>query len=295
MRLPFLDRVRQGCLVADGAWGSMLIERGLAVGRAPETWTLERPDDITALGREYVEAGAEIITTNTFGGSPVRLGQHGLGDRVHDVNRRGVELARAAAAGRAYVSASVGPTGLMLQPLGDADPAVVEEGYREQIRALAASGTDVICIETMTDLVEATLAVRAARTVAPGLPIMATMTFDLTPRGPFTMMGVPVARAVEGLAAAGASIVGANCGNGVDAMAEVARAFQECTSLPIAVRPNAGLPERRGGRLVYLESPERFADAAAALVDRGIAIVGGCCGTTPAHIRALAARLRRGA
>ena len=292
MTVPFLERVRRGPVIADGAWGSMLIERGLAVGRAPETWTLERPDDITLLAREYVEAGAEIITTNTFGGSPIRLGQHGMADRVHDVNRRGVELARAAAAGRAYVSASVGPTGLILQPLGDADPAAVERGYREQIQALAASGADVICIETMTDIVEATLAVRAARTVAPDLPIMATMTFELTPRGPFTMMGVSVERAVTGLADAGVSVVGANCGNGVDAMAEVARAFQACTSLPIAVRPNAGLPERHGDRLVYLESPERFAAAAAALVGRGISIVGGCCGTTPAHIRALAGRVR---
>jgi 5-methyltetrahydrofolate--homocysteine methyltransferase len=293
MRAAFLDRVRRGPVIGDGAWGTMLIERGLAIGRAPETWTLERPGDISALAREYVEAGAEIITTNTFGGSPTRLGQHGLGARLYDVNRRGVELARAAAGERAYVSASVGPTGLLLRPLGDADPAAVEDGYREQIRALAAGGADVICIETMTDLGEATLAVRAARAVAPALPVMATMTFDLTPRGPFTMMGVPVERAVTGLAEAGASIVGANCGNGVDAMAEVARAFRACTALPIAVRPNAGLPERRGGRLVYLESPEHFAEAAAALIDRGIAIVGGCCGTTPAHIRALSARIQR--
>jgi 5-methyltetrahydrofolate--homocysteine methyltransferase len=183
---------------------------------------------------------------------------------------------------------------LLLRPVGDADPSDVQDGFVRQIDALASAGVDVICIETMTDLAEATLAVRAARVVAPDLAVMATMTFDLTPRGPFTMMGVSVERAVTGLAEAGASIVGANCGNGIDAMAEVARAFQACTSMPIAVRPNAGLPERRGGRLVYLESPERFADAAAALFDRGIAIVGGCCGTTPAHIRALSARMRNG-
>ncbi len=290
--LPFIERVRRGAVIADGAWGSMLLARGLAAGHAPETWTLERPDQIVALAREYLDAGAEIITTNTFGGSRLRLRQHGLEARGDEINRRGVELIRDTVDGRAYVSASVGPCGLLLQPLGDADPAQVEDGFRRQITTLASAGADVICIETMTDLVEATAAIRAARTVAPALPVIATMTFDMARRGPFTMMGVSVEQAVSGLTAAGAAIVGANCGNGVEAMRMVAAAFKQHARVPIAMRPNAGLPEQRGSQLVYLETPERFAEGAAAIVESGIAIVGGCCGTTPDHIRALATRVK---
>jgi methionine synthase I (cobalamin-dependent) len=294
MRLsPFMERVQRGRVIADGAWGSMLLDRGLPAGAPPESWTLHRPEEIAALAREYVDAGAEIITTNTFGGSPARLRQHGLENRCDEINRRGVELAAAAAGGRAYVSASVGPSGVMLRPLGDADPADVEDGFRRQVRALASAGADVICIETMTDLVEATLAVRAARAVAPHLPVIATMTFDITRRGPFTMMGVSVEQAVAGLTAEGASIVGANCGNGVEEMREVASAFFSRRTVPIALRPNAGLPEQTEGRLVYRETPDRFAEAAAALF-AGAAIVGGCCGTSPRHIQALARLLRRG-
>jgi 5-methyltetrahydrofolate--homocysteine methyltransferase len=284
---PLLVRLRRGGLVADGAWGSVLLARGLPPGHPPEAWTLDRPHTIKALAREYLDAGAELVTTNTFGGSPSRLRLHHLDDRLDEVNRRGVEIVRGAVAGRAYVSASIGPSGLLLKPFGEADPGAIEEGFRRQASVLASAGADAICIETMTDLIEASCAIRAARAAAPGVPIVATMSFDLTPRGPHTIMGVSVAQAARGLADAGADIVGANCGTGVDAMIEVARAFQASTSLPIAIRPNAGLPERQGERLVYRETPERFAAAAVALLAGGIAIVGGCCGTTPAHIRAL--------
>jgi len=289
---PLLARLRRGGLIADGAWGSMLLARGLPAGHPPETWTLERPEMIDALAREYLDAGAAIVTTNTFGGSPSRLRLHRLEDRLDEVNRRGVEVVRAAVGGRAYVSASIGPSGVLLQPFGDADPAVIEEGFRRQASVLAAAGADAICIETMTDLAEATCAIRAARAAAPGVPVIATMTFDLTPRGPHTIMGVSVARAARGLADAGADVVGANCGTGVEAMLEVARAFRAATSVPIAIRPNAGLPDRQGDRLVYRETPERFAAAAVGLLADGIAIVGGCCGTTPSHVRALVSAWR---
>lgn len=290
---PFTERVHSGFLVGDGAWGSMLLSRGLPPGQAPERWNLERPEAITELAREYLDAGAEILTTNTFGASPMRLARHGLGDRVTRVNEAAVRLVRAVCAGRAYVSASVGPCGSLLRPFGDADPAEVASGYEQQIGVLAEAGADLICVETMTDIAEAEIAVRAARTIAPAAPVIATMTFDLTPRGPFTVMGVSVAVAAARLEAAGASVVGANCGNGVDAMLEVAHAFRSATALPIAVRPNAGLPQRRDGKLVYLETPDRFAGAAVRLLEDGVSVVGGCCGTTPAHIEALA-RLSKG-
>ena len=285
--LPFLDRLRAGPLIGDGAWGTMLLSRGLPAGQAPESWTLDRPDQIAALAREYLDAGAELITTNTFGGSPSRLRLHRLEDRLEEVNARGVAIVRDAVGEHAYVSASVGPSGELLKPYGDADPDRIADGFARQISALAAAGADVICVETMTDLAEASLAVAAARRVAPSLPIIATMTFDLTPRGPFTIMGVSVEQAARRLQDAGADLVGANCGSGADAMAGVARAFLSHARVPVAIRPNAGLPERNGDRLIYRETPERFAAAIAPLLAEGIALVGGCCGTTPAHVRAI--------
>ena len=286
---PFLSRIRERrAILGDGAWGSLLIQRGLSSGLAPEAWTLQRPDVVRAIAEEYLAAGAEILTTNTFGGSPTRLRTAGLDDRLEAINARGVELLRGVAHGRAWVSASVGPTGGLLKPLGSLDGQDAYEGFARQIRALVTAGADLICVETMTDLAEAMLAVRAAKSVAPGVPVIATMTFDLTPRGPFTVMGVSVEQAARALAGAGADLVGANCGNGVDQMLDVARAFVAHARVPLAFRPNAGLPVREGGRVVYKQTPEQFAAAAAGLLQDGVAIVGGCCGTTPAHIRSLA-------
>jgi 5-methyltetrahydrofolate--homocysteine methyltransferase len=284
-----LVRLRRGDIVlGDGAWGTQLFERGLPPGTPPESWTLERPDVLLDIAREYLAAGAEIITTNTFGGSPLRLRQHDLQDRTDEINRRGVEIAREAAGDRAWVAASVGPVGRILRPLGDADPDEVRDGFRRQILAQARAGADLICIETMMDIEEARLAIEAAKAAAPSIPIMATMTFDITPRGPFTVMGASVARAAAALQQAGADIVGSNCGTGVEGMIAVAAELVRVTRLPIAIQPNAGLPERVGGRLVYPDTPESFARKAAPLLDGRISIVGGCCGTTPAHIRALA-------
>ena len=288
---PFAARLSRGTVIADGAWGTMLFERGLPPGRAPEWWTAERPDVIRAVAAEYLDAGAEIITTNTFGGSRFRLGPNGLAGRVDEVNRCGVELVREAAAGRAYVSASIGPSGLLLKPYGDADPDLIRDGFEEQITALAAAGADVFCVETMTDVREAVLAVTAVRRLVADATVIATMTFDVTPRGPFTVMGTSVAQAAAALEDAGADLVGANCGTGVESMREVARAFRTVTRRPLAMRANAGLPQRRGGRLVYPDSPSAYAAAAAGMAREGVAVVGGCCGTTPQHIAALRRQL----
>ncbi len=288
----FLARVRSGPVICgDGAWGSMLIERGLPPGRPPETWTVERPDVLREIAEEYLASGAEILTTNTFGASPLRLAVHGLADRADELNTGAVELALQVANGRAWIGASVGPTGRLLKPLGDVDPADVSASFERQIAALARAGAGVICIETMTDLDEATLAVRAAKAVAPQLPVVATMTFEVSPRGVFTIMGVSAERAARALADAGADLVGANCGHGVQEMQVVARALATHARTPIAIRPNAGLPERRAGRLVYTEDPATFASVARHLLLPRVALLGGCCGTTPAHIRLLARQL----
>jgi 5-methyltetrahydrofolate--homocysteine methyltransferase len=290
---PLGDRLhRREPLVADGAMGTMLIARGLPAGEPPERWTLERPAVVEAVARAYAEAGADLLTTNTFGGSPLRLEAHGLAARVEEINSTAVELARSAAGGHAYVLACIGPSGRMLTPLGDIPPDRLLDNFRRQAAALAAAGADAICIETMTDVAEARLALEAVRAEAPGVPVFATMTFNLTPRGAFTVMGVSVARACAQLADHGADVVGANCGAGPEAMLVVAREFARATTLPLIFQPNAGLPRQQDGRLVYPQSPATFAMHTAALMEAAL-IVGGCCGTTPAHIAALRDALHR--
>ena len=284
----FSERLARGpMIVGDGAWGSLLIERGLGPGECPERWNVARPEVIVEIAEAYLDAGAELLTSNTFGGSPVNLRTHALEGEAGVLNRRGVELLRSLAGGRAWVSASIGPTGAILEPYGDTPEDVVYEAFQRQIEALAEGGADLLCVETMTDLREASLAIRAARNVAPELPRIATMTFDATPRGFFTIMGVDVARAVAGLAGAGADVVGSNCGNGSDAMLEIAREIVALAPVPVAIRPNAGLPERRAGALVYPESPAAMAERAPRFVELGVRLLGGCCGTTPDHVRAL--------
>ena len=288
-----LERLASGeVLVGDGAWGTLLMSRGLGPGEAPEVLNLSRPEVLEEIARLYLEAGADLVTTNSFGGSPARLRRYGLDGRTEEINRAAVAAVRRAVGDRAYVSASVGPSGHVLKPYGDADPAEIGAGFERQIRALAGAGADLVCIETMIDLAEALLAVRAARAVAPALPVLATLTFERTRRGFFTVMGASVEQAARELGKAGADIVGSNCGNGSEVMVEIAREFRARTTRPIAIQPNAGLPEPRGGETVYPETPEFMAEQAKALVREGVSIVGGCCGTTPEHVRALRQALR---
>jgi 5-methyltetrahydrofolate--homocysteine methyltransferase len=260
---------------------------GLRPGEPPEAINLTRPEVLREIASQYLEAGADLITTNTFGGSPARLRPHGLEDHTEAINRAGVAAVRRAVGDRAFISASVGPSGHVLAPHGDGDPVALGAGFERQIHALTAAGANLICIETMTDLAEAMLAVRAARSAAPELPVMATMTFEATRRGFFTIMGVSIEHAVRGLSAAGADILGSNCGNGSEIMVEIARAFRALTPCPLAIQPNAGLPEAVGDSVVYPESPEFMAERASKLIEAGVGIIGGCCGTTPAHIHAL--------
>lgn len=288
-----LSRLADGeVILGDGGWGTMLMARGLAPGSCPELLNFERPELLAGIAELYLAAGAELLTTNTFGGSPLKLAHYGLEDRCEEINRRGIEAVRDVVAGRALVAASVGPCGRLLEPYGDVSPDTVRTGFERQIAALAAAGADLLVIETMTDATEAELALAAAGSEAPDLPVVATMTFDATPRGFFTIMGVSVEEAARRLADGGANVVGSNCGHGTGPMVEIARAFKATgTSLPIAIQANAGLPEDRGGELVWPEDPETWADGAATLRDVGVGLIGGCCGTTPEHIAALRRRL----
>jgi 5-methyltetrahydrofolate--homocysteine methyltransferase len=284
-----LERVRRReRIVGDGALGTMLIARGLPSGQAPERWNLERPQIVEDVARAYADAGAELVTTNSFGASPIRLATHGLESQLEEINATAVALARAGAEARAHVLASIGPTGQLLKPLGPLDRGRASDGFRRQAAALAAAGADGFCVETMTDVEEAALAVEAIRHEAPGLAVLATMTFEVTPRGAFTVMGVSVARACARLGEAGVDAIGANCGTGPEAMLTVARAFAAATTLPLIFQPNAGLPQHAAGRLVYPQGPDTFAAHVAALAPLA-SILGGCCGTTPPHIAALKA------
>ena len=285
---PLLERLKDPRpLVAEGATGTMLLAMGLKAGECPESLNLTRPEMLQEIARQYFEAGAEIIHANTFGASPLKLAQYHLEDNTAEINRNAVCAVRNVVGDRGYVSASLGPTGRLLKPYGDADPAVVSDGYRRQIAALIEAGVDSVCFETMTDLKEAMLGIRAAKDVAPGLPIMATMTFDATPRGFYTIMGTTIEKAASGLRSAGADVIGSNCGNGITNMIEIARQFRRCSDLPLIIQPNAGLPEIRDGIPTYSEAPEFMVERAAEFVRIGVSIIGGCCGTTPEYTRGL--------
>ncbi len=285
---PLLERVAEGeTLVADGAMGTMLLEKGLQPGECPESINLTRPEVLEEIAGSYLDAGARIIQANTFGASPMKLSMYGLDARTEEINHNAVRAVRQAVGVRAYVSCSCGPCGKLLKPYGDADPEEVFDSFVRQFKALTEAGVGAICLETMTDLAEATLAVKAAKGVSPETPVMATMTFDPTPRGFYTIMGVSIEQAASGLGEAGADVVGSNCGNGIENMIRIARQFRKCGDFPLIIQSNAGLPEMRDGVPVYGETPEFMAGKARELVETGVNIIGGCCGTTPQHIRAI--------
>jgi len=285
---PLLERLAAGeTLVSDGATGTMLLQADLEAGACPESICLDRPAVLANLALRYLDAGAEILHTNTFGASPIKLSMHGLAHQAERINATAVAALRQAVGDRAYISGSCGPCGKLLKPYGDVEPDDVYESFCKQAKYLIDSGVDAICVETMTDLMEAKLAVRAVKETAPRLPVMATMTFDPTPRGFFTIMGVDVPTAAAGLRDAGADVLGSNCGNGIGNMVKIASAFRGQTDLPLIIQSNAGLPRTEAGKLIYDETPEFMAARVRQLLDLRVSIIGGCCGTTPEHIRAI--------
>jgi 5-methyltetrahydrofolate--homocysteine methyltransferase len=275
-------RLERTVLLLDGAMGSLLMAAGLPPGRAPEWWNLEHPDRVAKAHRGYVEAGSDIIQTNTFGGSPSKLRAAGLGGRCREVNARAVEIARRASAGAALVAGDLGPTGLMLPPVGGATVEEMREALCEQAATLADAGVDLIAIETMYDLREALVAVEAARST--GLPVLASMTFESRKRGFFTIMGDPLAGSLAALADAGADAVGCNCTVTAQAMLAMVVEARKAVGGPIVAQPNAGQPRVTPEGTVYDESPEEFARGLAAIANAGARVVGGCCGTTAEFI-----------
>jgi len=275
-------------LIWDGAVGTELLKRGLA-GKVPELWNLERPDALYAIHLDYLNAGAEVVQTNTFGATTIKLGLAGIADQFEAVNLAAVKAARAAvkAAGRGFVAGDLGPCGQMLAPSGPVSMDEAIEVYARQTRLLAEAGVDLISIETMFDLNEAEAAVRGARAAA-DLPVVASMTFNKTKRGFFTMMGNSPADCAERLLAAGAVMVGANCGLAMAEMVELTAEFRKATDKPLIAQANAGNPEVVGGQTVYKETAEGFAALGPALREAGATAIGACCGSSPDFIRKLA-------
>jgi methionine synthase I (cobalamin-dependent) len=277
-----------GPVVTDGAWGTQLQERGLPLGACPDAWNLDHPEQVEEVARSYVEAGSQVILTNTFGSNRLILARHGLAGRVAEINRCGVTISRRAAAGRALVFASLGPSGVMLM-MGQMSEEDLQAAFAEQVQAMAEAGADGIVVETMSDPAEARLAVAAAR--ATGLPTVACMTFDSGPNNDRTMMGTTPEQAAETLLAAGADCLGSNCGQGIAGFPQLCRRLHAASGRPVWIKANAGLPELRDGRTVYTQTPEQFAQHVPQLVEAGAGFLGGCCGTTPAFIRAVRAMM----
>jgi 5-methyltetrahydrofolate--homocysteine methyltransferase len=284
-----LDAIRAGDVrVGDGAMGTMLQSAGLDDGGAPELWNVERADEIERILTSYADAGAQLLTTNTFGGSRPRLQMHGLEDRVHELNKAAAEIARRVADAHVdvFVMGDVGPSGELLEPMGTLTPESAQELFAEQIEGLVAGGVDAIVIETMSDLAEVRAAVDAARQVAPELPVFATLSFDTNLH---TMMGVSPEQAVVELSSIGADVVGANCGRGFEEMTTIAQKMAEARpeGTLLFMQSNAGLPELVGADFIYNGTPEGMAELAAALKDMGVDVVGSCCGSTAEHTAAI--------
>ena len=285
----FLSRLHSGeIFLADGATGTMLQAKGLEAGKNPETWVIERPEEIRALHRAYLDAGCDIILSCSFGGTRYRLRGDGLAGQIREVNQRAAELAREVAGDAAIVAGDMGPTGQLLAPLGQATVEEVVLAYQGQADGLALGGADFLLIETMSDLGEAKAAIHGARQ-ATSLPIFCTFSFDTRGR---TMMGLhpeQVAREIGPLVEG----VGANCGRDPSEYGEFLAAMRQAAPSAILwAKPNAGLPQVRGDKVVYDANPEEMAKIAAGLCDAGASVIGGCCGTTPRHLAAMAAALK---
>jgi 5-methyltetrahydrofolate--homocysteine methyltransferase len=284
-----------GPIVADGAMGTMLFAAGLQFGDPPEVWNLSQPEVVRRIQRAYLEAGSRIVMTNTFGGNRLRLRLHGLDGRVAELNRTAAILLRTevdSAGGRALVAGDIGPTGEIMAPLGTLSDEEAVDVFAEQAAALIAGGVDVIWIETMSHLSEIKAAIQGVRRVSAGIPIIATMTFDT--RG-HTMMGVSPEAAVAALAAWGVDAIGGNCGNGPDELLPVIeRMHAAAPDVLLVAKSNAGMPELVDMRAVYRADPATMAEAALGFRDAGARIIGACCGSTPAHLTAMAEALRAG-
>jgi len=284
------DLLKNRPVILDGAWGTQMQAKGLPDGACPDEWNLSSPEKVEEVAREYVEAGSQIIITNTFSATRLCLEQNGLAEKVREINQAGVQISKRAAGADAMVFASLGPTGKSLF-MGEASPELIAQSYQEQATALASAGADGLVVETMMDLKEAELAVEAAKST--GLPVVACMTFGRGKNKDHTMMGVTVEEAVKSFSALGVDVVGSNCGQGLEGMLKTCKVLKEQTDLPIWIKSNAGIPKYEAGETVYGTTAEQFVELAGPVVDAGADFIGGCCGTSPTYIKLLSRAFKK--
>ena len=280
-----IDQIKKGkVLVSDGAWGTFLQQKGLKTGECPEEWNIKHPDEVFDIARSYIRAGADLIETNSFGGTRFKLEKYNLADKVFELNKAAAAISRKAA-GNKFVLGSIGPTGKILM-MGDVSENELYEAFKEQAKGLEAGGADAIMIETMTDLDEARIAVKAAKENT-SCEVFCTMTFEKTVDGEYrSMMGVSPADMVNTMIDAGAELIGANCGNGIADMISIVQEIKKTNpDVPVLIHANAGMPVYQDGQTVFPESPDEMAGLVPEIIATGANIIGGCCGTTPDHIR----------
>jgi len=276
-------------VILDGAWGTQMQSKGLPDGACPDEWNLSSPEKVEEVAREYVEAGSQIIITNTFSATRICLEQSGLAEKAREINMAGVQISKRAAGAKAMVFASLGPTGKSLF-MGEVSSELVAQSYQEQAAALASGGADGLVVETMMDLKEAELAIQAAKSTR--LPVVACMTFGRGKNKDHTMMGVSVEEAVKSFSNLGVDVVGSNCGQGLEGMLNTCKILKEQTDLPIWIKSNAGIPKYEDDETIYDTTAEQFVELVGPVIDAGVDFIGGCCGTSPAYIKLISQKYK---
>lgn len=276
--------IKSGPVVTDGSWGTQMQKRGLKRGECPDSWNLNHPEQVLAVARQYVDAGSQIILTNTFGGSRLALKKFELGEKTVEINMTGVEISKKAAGDRAYVFASIGPTGMMLVTRETTEEEL-QQVFEEQADAQARAGADGIIVETMIDVVEAKIAATAAKQT--GLPVIVSMVYDSGENKDRTMMGDSPEQVLEELMSIGIDGIGANCGQGIEAFLPICSRLRQATDLPIWMKPNAGLPEIVDDKTVFRTTAREFVQYIPELIQAGAGFIGGCCGTDQGFVKAI--------